>query len=456
LNATVIKLPLAFMLTGLVALAVSVTWLVAQPSILATYHYNQYVIALTHLMVLGCICSMVMGAMYQLVPVALETRLHSEILARWQFAFHLVGFIGMVWMFRSWNMKQVGHFATVLTIGVGLFIFNIARTLWRVPKWNVTATAVSAALCWITLTVLAGLSIATTKSLVNLNEGGAEGSAGPLLGALRAFGGLTSRFDAISAMHAHAHLGGIGFFTLLIVGISYKLIPMFTLSDLQSHRRAGLSVVLLNLALAGSFITILLRSPWKLAFTLVALAALLLYGLELMAILRARKRRALDWGIRYFLTAVVILMVVSLLAVVLSWPGLPLNAFTGQLENLYGFLGFVGVITFAIMGMLYKIIPFLVWFGVYRIQIGRSRVPALADMYSAPLQMFGYWTFLGGLLVISVGILRSSESVVRIGSISFMLSVAVLLLNIVKILSHAVRPRCGALATSPLRKVTIS
>jgi hypothetical protein len=164
----------------------------------------------------------------------------------------------------------------------------------------------------------------------------------------------------------------------------------------------------------------------------------------------------LDWGIRYFLTAVVILMVVSLLAVVLSWPGLPLNAFTGQLENLYGFLGFVGVITFAIMGMLYKIIPFLVWFGVYRIQIGRSRVPALADMYSAPLQMFGYWTFLGGLLVISVGILRSSESVVRIGSISFMLSVAVLLLNIVKILSHAVRPRCGALATSPLRKVTIS
>ena len=84
---------------------------------LASYHYNQYVIALTHLFVLGWICSIVMGAMYQLVPVALETKLYSEKLARWQFAFHFVGFIGMVWMFRTRNMKQVGHFGSVLTVG---------------------------------------------------------------------------------------------------------------------------------------------------------------------------------------------------------------------------------------------------------------------------------------------------------------------------------------------------
>jgi cbb3-type cytochrome oxidase subunit 1 len=105
-----------------------------QPSILASYHYNQNVIALTHLFVLGWICSIVMGAMYQLVPVALETKLYSEGLARWQFAFHLVGFIGMVWMFRAWNMKHVGYFGTLMTIGVGLFVFNIARTCGVCPS----------------------------------------------------------------------------------------------------------------------------------------------------------------------------------------------------------------------------------------------------------------------------------------------------------------------------------
>lgn len=441
-NAPAIKLPLAFMLTGLASLAVGAVWLVAQPSILASYHYNQYVIALTHLFVLGWICSIVMGAMYQLVPVALETKLYSEGLARWQFAFHLVGFIGMVLMFRTWNMKQVGHFGTVMTVGVGLFVFNIARTLRRVPKWSVTATAVAAALFWISLTVIAGLSIATGKCTYESTEGLATvGGVSTLVSGLRSLAGYMSHFDAISAMHAHAHLGGVGFFTMLIVGVSYKLIPMFTLSEVQSQRRAGLSVALLNLGLAGSFVTILLRSPWKSAFALVTITALAIYGWELRAILRARKRGALDWGIRYFLTAVALLGLLSLLAVVLSWPGLPLNPFTGQLENLYGFLGLIGMVSFAIMGMLYKIIPFLVWFGVYSKHIGRAQVPSLADMYSPRLQVIGYWSFLAGLVAICAGILRGSESVVRFGSLLFTTSVVVHVINVGKILAHVARPR---------------
>ena len=187
--------------------------------------------------------------------MALETKLYSERLARWQFAFHLVGFIGMVWMFWKWDMKQVGHFGTVLTVGVGLFVFNLARTLRRVPKWNVTATAVTAALFWISLTVIAGLSIATGKCTYESTTGLATvGGVKTLVSGLRSLAGFMSHFDAISAMHAHAHLGGVGFFTLLIVGVSYKLIPMFTLSEVQSQRRAGLSVVLLNVGLAGSFV----------------------------------------------------------------------------------------------------------------------------------------------------------------------------------------------------------
>jgi len=275
---------------------------------------------------------------------------------------------------------------------------------------------------------------------------------GQLIGGLKAVGGVVSHFDAISAMHAHAHLGGVGFFMLLIVGISYKLIPMFTLSEIQSPLRAGVSVALLNVGLAGSFITILLRSPWKLAFSLTVFAALLVYAWELTAILKARKRRALDWGIRYFLTAVGLLMLVSLQALVLSWPGLPLNAFTGQLENLYGFLGLIGVITFVVIGMLYKIIPFLIWFGVYSKHIGRARVPALADMYSPRLQAVGYGSFLVALFVISAGILRANETAVRIGSVAFALSIATLLINAGHILAHAIRPRIQPMAAAPHAK----
>ena len=236
------------MLTGLVALLVGLGWIMVRPSILATYHYNQYVIAATHLFVLGWICSIVMGAMYQLVPVALETKLYSERLAKWQFVFHLIGFTGMVWMFNVWNMKQVGHFGTVMAVGVGLFVLNIARTLRRVPKWNVTATAVTAALFWISLTIIAGLSIATAKCTYESTEGLATvGGVRTVVSGLRSLAGFMSHFDAISAMHAHAHLGGVGLFTMLIVGVSYKLIPMFALSEIQSQRRAVWSLSLIHI-----------------------------------------------------------------------------------------------------------------------------------------------------------------------------------------------------------------
>jgi len=430
------------MVTGMLALLVGVSLLVLRPVMLATYHYNQYVIATTHLFVLGWICTIVMGAMYQLVPVALETKLYSEKLAAWQFAFHLVGFTGMVWMFWTWNMKQVGHFGSVLLVGVGLFVYNIARTLLRVPRWNVIATAVASALVWLSLAVSVGLTLAVGKCSYEAASGPASGGPlGVFLHGLKAIAAFTARFDQIGAMHAHAHLGVVGVFIMLIVGISYKLVPMFTLSDIQSSRRARASVTLLNAGLLGVFVAILLRHPLKFAFALLVVAGLACYGLEIVAILRARKRRSLDWGLKSFLTAISLLAPLSILALVLSWPGLPLTTLTGRLENVYGFLGLAGVVSFAIMGMFYKIIPFLVWYGSYSTQIGLRKVPSLADLYSPALQAAGYWTYLAGLAATTIAILLGNAAAVAGACVLLALSLVTLALNVAKILSHLVRPR---------------
>lgn len=419
-----------FILTGIVALLAGSVWLVFQPDLLAIYHYNQSIVAATHLFVLGWICSVIMGAMYQLVPVAMETRLYSEKLARWHFGLHVVGFVGMVVMFLRWDMKQVGHFGSVLAVGVGLFVYNLARTLARIPRWNVVAAGIAASLGWLSLTILAGLFLASAKFWPQINP-----------------------FHPIAAMHGHAHLGGLGFFVTMIMAVSFKLVPMFTLSEVQSARRAGWSLALLNAGLTGTFVTMLLSSPWKIVFAFVVLGGLALYGCEVIAIFRARKRRNLDWGMKYFLTAIALLIPVSTLGIVLAGPPLPTTMLstmrTAQLENVYGFLAIIGVVTFTILGMLYKVVPFLVWYASYSKAIGRSKVPSLANLYSPALQAAGYWLFLVGLLLTSVAIALSHDTCVRAGCAVLLASVALFIVNIGKVLAHLIRPRIEPLILKP-------
>lgn len=438
-------LPLTFILTGLAAFMGGVVWLMVDPDLLAAYHYHQNTIAATHLFVLGWICSVIMGAMYQLVPVALETRLYSVSLAWWQFAFHVIGFPGMVWMFHVSNLKQVGHFGSVLAVGVGLFVYNLARTLARAPKPNVVVAGIAAALFWISLTVLAGLSIAAGKCVYESADALAPASPlGVLVRGLRRVGLYLARFDSLSALHAHAHLGVVGGFTMLILGVSFKLVPMFTISRVQSPRRAAAAWLLVNLGLAGTGAAMLTHSPWKMTWALVIVAGLALYGWELVAMLRARQRRPLDGGVKCFLSAVALLGPLAVLAVLLSWPGLPLNAGTGQMENAYGFLGVLGFVTLAIIGMLYKIVPFLVWFGCYSRRIGREPVPALADLYSARWQAVGYWFHLAGLAVTTTAILAASPAGVRCGGVCLVVSAGTLVFNTGLMLTHFFRPGWGA------------
>ncbi|MBA4149915.1 MAG: hypothetical protein H0X66_17525 [Verrucomicrobia bacterium] len=411
-NAIAVRVPLQYIVTGILSLTATFLFIFWKPEILSAYHYNQYVIGITHLFIFGWLASVVMGAMYQLVPVALETQLHSEKIARRAFWIHLVGFIGIVWTFWVWNMKGSGYFGSLLAVGIGMFVYNIARTLRKVPRWNVIAYAITASLFWLSCAVLAGLYVACAK--------------------LWDF----SPFGHIAQMHAHAHLGVVGFFLQVTLGVSYKLIPMFTLSEIQSQRRAKGSLLLLNIGLLGAFVGILVEAWWKEVFAVVSVIGIVLYGIELIAIVRARKRKAMDWGVRFFLSGMSLLIPVAMLSLVLSWPGLTLNVFTGQLENLYGFIALAGVLTFAILGMLHKIVPFLVWLKRYSPDVGRRKVPSVAEMYSTGLQKLSFWMLLVGFLGNCVGILLSNSTVVRASSGLMLVGLVVVGVNLAKILAH--------------------
>lgn len=447
-HAPDVTIPLRFMIVGIVSLMTSVVLLVAHPDVLSSYHYNQRVIAITHLFVLGFALSVVTGAMYQLVPVALETRLHSERLARWHFPIHLISVVGMVWMFWIWDMKQVGHFGSGLAVGVGFFVWNLVRTLRQVRGWTVVSFGIASTLFWLVAVILAGLAVAAGKSTYELvgRPDLAPWLVAPLAG-LKATADFLSRFEPLAIMHAHAHLGVLGVFLLLIIGIGYKLVPMFLISEIQNPRRAWASLWVVNLGLAASATTILLQHRLKPVAALIVITGLALYGLELAAIVRARRRRALDWGLRGFLLSQVLLAPLALIGLWLARPGMVLDESVGRFENAYGFLALFGVIAFAILGMLYKILPFLVWFVAYGHQVGRAKTPALNDMYSTPVQVAGLGLWVLGLAVGLTSIALAHTPLSRIAALVLTASLLLFFLNAARILSHLVRPRTQPLPT---------
>jgi hypothetical protein len=286
------------------------------------------------------------------------------------------------------------------------------------------------------------LSVAAAKCAYESTDGlaTAEGVKQVITG-LQVVAGIVSRFDALGVMHAHAHMGVVGFFVLLIVGVSYRLIPMFLLTEVQSKQRAWWSVILLNVGLAGAVMAILLRSVWKPAFAVILVAGLAVYGWEMAAMVRARKRRAVDWGLKTFLVAMVLLVPVCILALVLSWPTLPMTQFFSLLENVYGVVGILGVVGLAIIGMLYKILPFLVWYGVYSPLVGRAQLPTTAQMVSERLQAGGLALYLAGLGICAVAIMSESETWVRGGA--FVMAASLMLFggNAIKVLAHFWRPQ---------------
>lgn len=424
-HAPSVGLPMQFMVYALFCFGAGVIWLMNEPEILTAYHYRPHTVAVAHLFILGFILSVVMGSVYQLVPVALETRLYSERLVRWHAACHLIGVTIMVWMFYGWKIEEVGHAGSLVYLGMLLFVYNIARTLGRVERPNVVSAFIVAAIFWLFMTMTAGLLIAANKFW-------------PILPP-----------NPIGLMHAHAHMGLIGIFVMLIVGVSLKLIPMFALSELQSEPRAWTALILMNAGLAWLVSAIVANYPgMELICAGLIVAGLAVYGVELRAILKARKRRVLDWGLIYFITAVVLLVPAATSGLLGLWWSDDPTEWTMQWESVYALLGIFGVVILAILGMLYKIVPFMVWFHRYSPQIGRGDIPALADLYSPRLQAAGYWSYLMALPILCCGSLWSVTWLVQIGAMLLTLSAGLFLTNMGLILRHWIAP----LEAKPLPK----
>jgi cbb3-type cytochrome oxidase subunit 1 len=393
-RATSPGLPLRFMATGLLfAVAAFACASVYASSFLERAFLTPHLLAVTHLAALGWLTMVAMGALYQFVPVVLDVGTFSERLGKLQFYVYLAGVLGLIWDMGAGRLQTVAWPAGLLVLAVGLFLYNMARTLARVERWPLTGWYIVAALTALGLVVLAGFTLA-----INL-----------VLGFIP--------LSQLAFVEAHAHLAGLGWLGLLVVGVSYKLTPMFALSHPFDEWRLGrLVLALLAAAVSGLFVSLLLRlgAAALLACWAAAAAGVGLYAWDYAAMLRARRRRIIDLTQRHNIAAVCGLVMSTLLglALVLTPAEADLHSRLQLAYAVTALGGWLGLTTF---GQLYKILPFLVWTHRYAPRMGKERVPLLKDLYPQRLAEAGFLALLAGLGAAIAGILLASLPLVQGG-----------------------------------------
>ncbi|GAB1231641.1 hypothetical protein UT4_01070 [Ferrigenium sp. UT4] len=334
-----IALPFAFFAVApLFLLLAALLLLTAADAPFAAPHTPE-LLAATHAITLGCVAAVMLGALQQILPVLVGSPLRgARGVAGSVWMLWLAGALALVAGFR-FGLPPLLHAAWgLLGSAFAIFITACLISLARAPARNIT---------WLGL-LLAFLSLAVAV----------------VLGALLAHGyasGLALPYAAWAALHIKLALGG--WVLLLIVGVSYQVVPMFQLTPAYP---AWLTRLLAPLLFASLLLSIAARGagyePLATAGEILFWSLAISFAVVTLQLQRQRRRQVADTTLDFFRSGMLALLFAA--AASLLARGCPLTHDSLRLLSALAFvLGFAWSV---ICGMLYKIMPFLVWFHLFR------------------------------------------------------------------------------------------
>ncbi|MCC7074750.1 MAG: hypothetical protein IT383_25800 [Deltaproteobacteria bacterium] len=395
-------------LAGMLAFAGALLW--HAPSI-EGHFFQPALLGLVHLCVLGWFLPITLGAMHQMLPVVFEVPVRSERLAWAAWGVFLVGAAGLIvhlWLLRT-GPGLVGS-ASLLFASLLAYVGNLVATLRRAKEVKLVGAFVVAALAWLVVAAVIGLLLA-----INLGMPFISGSH-------------------LEVLRAHAHAAALGFFGLLIMGVTFRLLEMFLVAYVEQTGPGVAALVLVNVALVALVVGSLLGAfAWlgPLAAAL-ALAGVLAFLVQVARIFRARLRKRTDVAWWHTGASFGYLVAAVLLGGALASSRVD-AALTVRLELAYGFLALPGFIGSVIVGQLSKIWPFLVWFHTFSAYVGLKEVPTASELLPEGRQRAQWLAMHAGYGAFLVGVLLPSVAVRVVGAVAFALSALVFAANMLKV-----------------------
>jgi hypothetical protein len=397
-NETNIKLPFSFIGFSMLALVLSQLMILLNGDLLVSGLFRLPAIwSAAHLFVLGWALMVAMGSMYQLVPVAFLTPIWNERFGFWQLAVTVAGilsFAGALY-FRPQDAMIPG---LLTLLGILMFIFQMFMTLKSQAKPNILTLFVGTALFSLLATISLGITLVLSMKT----------------------GFASEYYQAI--FKTHILLGTVGWFSLLIFGFSYKMVPMFSLSHGYSMKPAPFVFAIYAAGIILLIFSFLTGSHMlEVSGTFFLFAGFLVFTWHVKKIIDKRVKKKLDRPFKFALFAIVCGALIHLATFAGSAANL-LHKMAGPIILLY----LIAWIAFSIIGYLYKIVPFLWWTHKYSKEIGKKKVPALKDMMDERLALPLFLMFTAGtaLLLLSftvklMPIFYFGQGLIVIGTVLF-------------------------------------
>ncbi len=408
------KVVLPFYAYAALSLLVSTLLLCNSPEAFTGHHFNPRTLAITHAMALGWGTMMILGASHQLVPVLTESPLYSHKLAGVSFYLAAIGIPLIVYGFFAFDLGWPAQTGGILVnASIAVYVFNLVSGINNSKKENIHAIFMLTAALWLFATTIIGLLL-----LFNFTS--------PILPK-----------DSLHYLSLHAHLGIVGWFLLLVIGVASRLLPMFLISKYTNNRLLWIIFGAINSALM-SFVFIHLNDMNNVYFFIPGIAlALSLASFAyycLMAFIQ-RIRKAVDEPMKISL-----LSVLMMLLPVLFLLFLPFLLASGETPNriimAYGFSIFFGWLTAIIFGMTFKTVPFIVWNKFYHSRSGMGKTPNPKDLFSLSLFNGMGILYLIGFVGFITGILLINTILIRISAISLLLAAVLYNWNVFHLLFH--------------------
>ena len=329
-------------------------------------------LAATHSITLGFMAIIMVGAMQQILPVVIGCPMPASGLTAWISFLSLTSVALLLPAGFVLGQPSLLNLAwPLLLLAFLIFVGASLTSLLRAPARNPTRTAL----------LLSILSLAGAVVLgVLLAHGYASGTALP---------------DTRKLAAAHILLMLGGWVMLLIVGVSYQVVPMFQLTPNYSK---WLTATLAPAIFASLLLNVLAlfcqpESRW---LTVVAtdLFCVLAGGFAMttLDLQSKRRRRVADATLSFFRLGMVALFSTALFAI--AMPLLPVVEHYATLIALIFLLGFAMSV---MHGMLYKIVPFLIWFHLFRGGV-KTGVPNMKEIIPEPWMWRHLWLHRGTLL----------------------------------------------------------